>query len=316
MKTLEQQLSRVDLNLLVSLSVLLKEKNVSRAAETLYLSQPAMSRTLKRLRDVFDDPLFYRESAGLQPTDKALSLQEPLSEILMSVNKLIDSTKFSPEQCDQTFKISLPPLMSRQLSVPLVREVMRTAPKASLLEYPASKDPEKLLKQREVDFSIHITTPANKEEFPSELIGSTYGVIYGMKGHPLEDKTNVSIEDCIKYPFMDLNLDVRSDADAQNPIDEYLAPLGLKREVTFKSGQLNTLVDAMEGSNNLLVSTHALRSVDNFRERLVPICIMKGELSIEVYLIEHKRTANSAPHQWLKGLILETLRGKAFNCEV
>lgn len=89
--------------------------------------------------------------------------------------------------------------MSRQLSVPLVREVMRAAPKASLLEYPASKDPEKLLKQREVDFSIHITTPANKEEFPSELIGSTYGVVYGMKDHPLANKKRVSIEDCVKY---------------------------------------------------------------------------------------------------------------------
>lgn len=75
---------------------------------------------------------------------------------------------------------------------------------------------------------------------------------------------------------MDLNLDLRSDADSQNPVDEYLAPLGLKREVTFKSGQLNTLVDAMEDSNNLLVSTHALRSVDNFRERLVPIYSMKA----------------------------------------
>lgn len=52
MKTLEQELSRIDLNLLVSLSVLIKERNVSRAAQKLYLSQPAMSRTLARLRDL------------------------------------------------------------------------------------------------------------------------------------------------------------------------------------------------------------------------------------------------------------------------
>ncbi|WP_261818067.1 LysR family transcriptional regulator [Vibrio gallicus] len=312
MKTLEQQLSRLDLNLLVSLSVLLKEKNVSRAAETLYLSQPAMSRTLKRLRDVFDDPLFYRESAGLQPTDKAISLQEPLAEILMSVNKLIDSTKFSPELCDQTFKISLPPLMSRQLSVPLVKQLMQTAPNASLLEYPAAKDPEKLLKQREVDFSIHVTTPTNSDEFPSELIGTTYGVIYGMKNHPLADKDNVTIEHCMDYPFMDLNLDLRSDADSQNPIDDYLKPLGLSRNISFKSGQVNTLIDAMEGSNSLLVSTHTLGSVDNFQHQLVPILSMQGQLDIGVYLLEHRRTSNSAPHQWLKNLILSTLRGRAF----
>jgi hypothetical protein len=63
MKSLEQKLSRIDLNLLVSFSMLLKERNVSRAAEKLYVSQPAMSRTLQRLRELFDDPLSSIEEA-------------------------------------------------------------------------------------------------------------------------------------------------------------------------------------------------------------------------------------------------------------
>lgn len=318
MKSLEQQLSRLDLNLLVSLSVLLKEKNVSRAAEALYLSQPAMSRTLKRLRDVFDDPLFYRESAGLQPTQKALTLQEPLSEILLSVSKLIDSTQFSPQSCDQTFRISLPPLMSRQLSVPLIKELMRVAPNASLVEYPAARDPMTLLKDRAVDFSIHIEKPSNKEEFPSELIGSTYAVFYGITDHPLTKIAKPTLKDCIQYQFVDLNLDLRSMLGSHNPIDIYIEDKGLKRDIVFKSGQLNTLIDAMADSDKLLISTHTLRSVDDFAQRLAPVFEVKGdpELDIKVYLIEHKRTLNSAAHQWLKQLILDTLRDKAFPSEL
>ncbi|GEA50738.1 LysR family transcriptional regulator [Vibrio inusitatus NBRC 102082] len=314
MKSLEQQLSRLDLNLLVSLSVLLKEKNVSRAAEVLYLSQPAMSRTLKRLRDVFDDPLFYRESAGLQPTEKALTLQEPLSEILLSVSKLIDSTQFSPESCDQTFRISLPPLMSRQLSVPLIRELMHNAPNASLVEYPAAWDPTSLLKDRAVDFSIHIEKPANDQEFPSELIGSTYPVFYGMSEHPLANNKTTTLEDCLQYQFVDLNLDLRSVSEIHNPIDSYLESKGQKRDIVFKSGQLNTLVDAMQDSDKMLISTHTLRYVDDFEHRLTPIFDLKSDqtMNINVYLIEHKRTLNSAAHQWLKQLILDTLRNKAF----
>ncbi len=75
MVLLEQKLARIDLNLLISLSVLLKEKNVSRAAERLYLSQSAMSRTLQRLRDLFEDPLFHRTSSGIIPTEKAQAIE-------------------------------------------------------------------------------------------------------------------------------------------------------------------------------------------------------------------------------------------------
>ena len=82
MALLEQKLARVDLNLLVSLSVLLKEKNVSRAAERLYLSQSAMSRTLQRLRELFDDPLFHRTASGIIPTEKAHSIEALLLSLI------------------------------------------------------------------------------------------------------------------------------------------------------------------------------------------------------------------------------------------
>jgi len=68
-------LSKIDLNLLVYFSVLLREGNVTKAAEHLGLSQPAMSNGLRRLRKVFNDPLLVRTSSGMMPTDKAKELQ-------------------------------------------------------------------------------------------------------------------------------------------------------------------------------------------------------------------------------------------------
>ncbi|GAL17722.1 transcriptional regulator LysR family [Vibrio maritimus] len=108
MKTLEQELSRIDLNLLVSLSVLIKERNVSRAAEKLYLSQPAMSRTLARLRDLFDDPLFYRESNGLQPTAKTLELEASLDSILLSIDTLLNGLVSHPSNVNVLFVYPFP----------------------------------------------------------------------------------------------------------------------------------------------------------------------------------------------------------------
>ena len=68
-------LERVDLNLLIYLDVLLREKNVTRAAEQLSVTQPAMSNILRRLRNLFNDPLLIRSSEGMTPTERALELQ-------------------------------------------------------------------------------------------------------------------------------------------------------------------------------------------------------------------------------------------------
>ena len=65
-------IANVDLNLLVYLDVLLREKNVTRAAEELGISQPAMSNGLKRIRDLFGDPILVRTSDGMTPTDRAI----------------------------------------------------------------------------------------------------------------------------------------------------------------------------------------------------------------------------------------------------
>jgi DNA-binding transcriptional LysR family regulator len=316
MKSLEQQLSRIDLNLLVAFSVLIQERSVSRAADKLYLSQPAMSRILKRLRTTFNDPLFYRESSGLQPTDKTLSLQEPLLAILSDIQKLLSQTQFSPEMCDYTFKVSFPPLMSNFLTVPIAQALMQQAPQASLIETPATLDARSLLKNREVDFSIHISEPSEKEEFNSHLLGHTHAVIYSRPEHPLAKQTITDVASCLDYDFVDLNLDIRSVQELHNPIDLYLHDLGLERNVRFKSAQINNLLEVMTGSDTLLASNHLLQSVDLLSEKLTPIYSFESvpQLRLPIYLIEHKRTIDSPTHQWFKQMVLEVLSKDLLAC--
>ena len=79
------QLARVDLNLLVALQVLLEERSVSRAAQRLNVTQPAMSKTLGRLRETFEDPLFARSKRGIQPTPRAEALGAELQNILSDI---------------------------------------------------------------------------------------------------------------------------------------------------------------------------------------------------------------------------------------
>lgn len=90
------KLTRIDLNLLVVLQVLLEEQSVTRAAVRLNLSQSALSKSLSRLRETLGDPLFSRTAHGLKPTAHALALAERLPGVLQALNQLVMPPSFDP----------------------------------------------------------------------------------------------------------------------------------------------------------------------------------------------------------------------------
>ena len=101
-------LKNIDLNLLVYLDVLLRKRNVTRSAEFLGISQPAMSNGLQRLRKLFNDPLLVRTGNGMSPTERAARLQPLVRQIVSSVEKAVESEKeFDPAQTDRVFRISV-----------------------------------------------------------------------------------------------------------------------------------------------------------------------------------------------------------------
>ncbi|WEM40904.1 LysR family transcriptional regulator [Photobacterium sp. DA100] len=304
MKTIEQELSRIDLNLLVSLSVLLKERNVTRAASALYLSQSAMSRILGKLRDIFHDPLFYREPSGLVPTQKALELEAALNEALFNIKNIVDSCSFSPKSCKHTFAVSAPPLMSELICGKLGVALFNQAPKASLVEFPTTRNPTQQLVERTIDFTLHIEKPINKVDFICTEIGKIHPTFYVCRHHPLASQEAVTLEECLGYRFVDLTLDIRSISASHNPVDQYLESHGLYRDIAFKSGQLNSLIKVMKQTPTILVSSNLLAKVSN---ELIPLTLTKDslELNFSIYLIEHKRTLNSPAHQWFRELVLE-----------
>ncbi len=95
----------VDLNLLVVLQQLLKEKHVSRAAQALHLSQPAVSRALQRLRRTFDDPLLVRSKSGYALSARASALQPQLDAVLEAAGKLLSGPTFEPARSTDTIRI-------------------------------------------------------------------------------------------------------------------------------------------------------------------------------------------------------------------
>jgi DNA-binding transcriptional LysR family regulator len=102
-----------------------------------------MSRTLLRLRDVFDDTLFHRAPTGIIPTEKAEYLETLLPALLQGLDDIFSQQDVTPENYDKHFSLSLPSLMNHALFLPLVQEVSRLAPSVRLTEYPAQASPYK-----------------------------------------------------------------------------------------------------------------------------------------------------------------------------
>src|SRR4030088_1386331 len=123
------QLRQADLNLLVVVPVLADERNVSRAAKRLLLSQPAVSRALQRLRDMFHDDLLIRTSSGYQPTPKGQRLLQELEISLPRLDRLLSGGEFNPAEGEGSFRNPRTDPPPHVLFPPLLRTVLASAGK-------------------------------------------------------------------------------------------------------------------------------------------------------------------------------------------
>lgn len=126
-------INRVDLNLLVYLDALLRERNVTKAASQLGISQPAMSNGLRRLRQLFDDPLLVRTSEGMTPTERASELAPLVRSVLVDIEKAVQpKSAFEPGKDERVFRIMASDYTESTLIPPLLTELREAAPGVAL----------------------------------------------------------------------------------------------------------------------------------------------------------------------------------------
>ena len=149
------RLNDVDLNLLVALDALLRERNVTRAGRAVGLSQPAMSATLARLRTLFGDPLLQRVGREYQLTPRAVELHEPLKVALSAIERTLErGPSFDPATTWRRFRIAASDYLLVVLCGPLVEHLQRIAPGIQLQLRQVTPDVAKDLQARRLDLSL------------------------------------------------------------------------------------------------------------------------------------------------------------------
>jgi len=227
MKIRDATLRNLDLNLLHAFSVLMEERNVSRAASRLLIGQPGLSSALKRLRDALGDELFVRVGRGLQPTPRALAIAPAIEDALSALERAIRPVAaFDPATWRGEFRIGICDNLEMAFFGPLAAVLRQAAPKARLVAVAASKrDSVQLLEEGAYDFSVAVHGDPASWHIREFLFDQRFLCLYDAKQLTLE--MPVTVADYANAA----HVVVSSSGDATTGIDTLIENAGMRREV-------------------------------------------------------------------------------------
>ena len=297
-----RRLVKTDLNLLVALQALLEERSVSKAADRLFISQSAMSKTLGRLRGTFEDPLFHRSPEGLVPTPIAESIVSPLKELLENTQQILDN-QFEPMTYDGEFVVSIPDFFGITSIPPLVCKLAERAPNAHLITRPPARHQLDLLANGDVDFSIQVELQEYGNCFETFSVGTVTPSILARKGHPLEGSTP-TIKELGQYRQIILDLPDFDDTELSNLNTPFMRA-ARTHEPVLRTSHMFAALSVIRNTDYLMPGPPIFND-GAFADDLIELPIPE-ELIIRYTMINHKRLANSQPHQFMKSLIIEVV---------
>ncbi|PLW70355.1 LysR family transcriptional regulator [Pseudohalioglobus lutimaris] len=306
--------NRVDLNLLVYLDALLRERNVTQAANQLNLSQPAMSNGLRRLRELFDDPLLVRTSDGMTPTERALELEPVVREVLTTIDRAVQPrTEFEPAQAQRVFRIMASDYAEATLFPEVLSKLRNLAPGLTLDIMTPSDVSFLDVERGKVDMVINRFDSMPQSFHQIHLWDDTFSCILNVEHPMLEDFTleNYLAADhvWVSKTGMGVGVGVNPD-DVQRLgwVDVALNKLGKKRQIRVFTRHYQAAMTLAE-QNDLIVTLPtraALLKRDNPRVVLrdPPLDIPPLKLKMAWSPLLQHNPAN----RWLRKLIADTAR--------
>ena len=183
-------LSAVDLNLLVVFDALMQERNVTRAARQLALSQPAVSHALARLRHMLRDELFVRSPKGMVPTPRAEQIAGAVRHAMEELQRALEEEEFDPAKATRTFRVAVDNYSAIVLTAPLAARVAKLAPNISLEFQPSGTlDLADVFDRGLLDLALGFFMEPAERFGHRKLLGDGLVVLMG-KDHPAASARN------------------------------------------------------------------------------------------------------------------------------
>lgn len=297
-----------DLNLLKVFDAIFTSRNVTRAAQVLCLSQPAVSHALSRLRREVGDPLFVRSGNEMTPTQKAIDLAPAVHDMLVQLSDLLGNQTFDPQTSSAIFRIGISDFGEYILAQLFAKIMHEEAPHVRFfisgfddISYQAALGSGALdivaTIQQTVGPGIHVhTTP------PQKLVGVV------RKGHPLADKSPTKSQ--FKQVGMLATIATTKPTNQfEGPLETLLQKTGIVGPVTYATSHFFAVPTILANSDLLMVQT------DGYARALCsdhPLSIIHLPVNlprIERQIIWHERTHNNPAQRWMREKILNRING-------
>lgn len=302
----QKNINAIDLNLLKVFSALASQRSVTKAADAVGLSQPAVSHALRRLRDLLDDDLFVRTADGMQPTERCRDLAPAIAASLkMLEDALTVKEVHDPANLQATYRLGMNDLFSTLLVPGLSAMAARQAPKVSLrflhtLEINKSlSDAYSDLDAGTIDMTIiqDFDTPSR---FDRALLGASDFVCAARASHP-NFGPNVSLKQYTQFGHI-----MFTTLDAEfGRIDEALAKRGIRRRIQLRVPHYSAALNATAQTDLIytmprILAPHAQQAFG----------LQMSELPFEaplrkIFQVWHKARTKEFGHQWLRSVVSE-----------
>jgi DNA-binding transcriptional LysR family regulator len=292
--------TRVDLNLLVILEALSRFRSVSRAAESLGMSQPALSSALKRLRTTLDDPLFTRTAHGLRPTSRAEQLFVPLQSILDQIaNDLLRQPEFDPNQSSRTFIVNMIDLGELVFMPYLTARLLVAAPNVRVRAVSLSGTRlTEALANGEVDLAAgHFPALTEPALFRQRLFSHSYSVL-ARRDHPTI-RSALTREQFLTADHVIVEPDSGISAHFESALERH----GLQRKIVLSMTHYLAVPAVIAASDMIATVPYAagvvLAAMADLRVFSPPVRLRPAD----VHLIWHARARADLGNKWLRGVI-------------
>jgi DNA-binding transcriptional LysR family regulator len=297
----EVSLAALNLNALVALDALLDTRSVTAAARRVGVSQPAMSRSLKSLRDMFDDPLLVRGKHGLLLTPRAALVREPLRRSLTDLTGVIAGRgDFDPATSTRRFIVEMPDYLMGLLVPALCERVTRDAPGVTLDVRLADRtDIFARLEAGTADVVVHACLEPPMGLRGLGLVRDRFACVV-RRGHPAAPRKKMSLKTFAALPHC---LIAVSDDAQVGSVDLALEEHGLRRHVACRVRSF--LAAPMIVAQSDVILTGPARLLRWFAERY-PLHVFDPPVSVhdfEYIALWHERFEAEPAHAWLRGML-------------
>ena len=290
---------RLDLNLLVAFDTLLKERNVSRAARQLNLSQPAMSAAFGRLREYFNDEILVSYGKRMIPTAHAQSVAPMVAKALAGIDDLISaSTVFDPATSQRTFRVCASDYVTVVLLAPLLSELEASAPGIRIEISSPSPEEQTKLDHGDIDFLLSPEEYLVKDH-PKKLLFEEQHVVVGWKGNPIFRKP---LTEQIFFEQRHIKVEI---SYVQTFVEEAMHALGRSRHVAVIAPSFHAVPWMLPGTMRVAVMLERLANLMTKRMPLAVAPLPFPFPTMREMIQYHVAKQTDSGVQWLLKRILE-----------